>query len=139
MSAFIVEDKTINRVITYLKDERSEYIREIIKEELGINLRTLDGQETLAREMFALNCAAVEERYGKGEAGAFRSLNYEYKREIANIFTVFKCLKCWQYQCSEGDIPETNKLYQVMSRVAGLLAESIVDALPAYQAAQGWN
>jgi hypothetical protein len=139
MSAFVVEDKTINRIITFLATDRdSDWIRKFILKELGINIGNPDGQETLGNLMFSLNCDAVNQRYGDDEAGKFRDLDYSYRLEIfAGSIMAFKSLKCWQYQCSEGNIPETH-LYEVMERVAGYLAESIVQRLPEYDRSGGW-
>jgi hypothetical protein len=133
MSAFIVEDKTINRVVTFLATDREgDWLRRYIQEQLGIDLTTSMGRETLGKLMFSLNCDAVNQRYGDDQAKEFRPLNYAYRIEIScNRIMAFKAIQCWHYQCSEGDIDQSN-LYQVMERVQGHLAEMIVTRLDAY-------
>jgi hypothetical protein len=133
MSAFVVEDKTINRVVSFLATDReSDWLRRRIIKELGLDLETELGRETLGKLMFSLNVDAVNQRYGENAAQEFRPLNYQYRMEIScNRLMAFKALQCWHYQCSEGDIDET-PLYQLMERVQGWLAEAIVTRLEAY-------
>ena len=137
MSAFVVEDKTINRVVTFLATDREgDWIRRQIQEKLGLDLTSWIGRETLGKLMFSLNCDAVNQRYGDDQAQEFRPLNYEYRMDIpCNRIQAFKSLQCWHYQCSEGDIDQ-NPLYQTMERVQGVIAEMIVTRLPAYDSLQ---
>jgi len=138
MSAYVVEDDVINRVVTFLANDRDgDYIRRAIHEKLKLNIATENGQAMLGEWMFSLNCEAVNQRYGEGEAASFRKLNYQYRPEMAERLTVFKSLQCWHYQCSEGTIDQT-ELYQFMERVSGWMAEMIVRRLPAYDMAKGW-
>ncbi len=143
MSAYIVQDKTINRVVSFLAMDRSsggEYLRRIIQEETGCDLLTREGKEALGQAMFDLNCNAVEQRYGKGEAKEFRDLDYTFSLDIsANRFQAYKSLKCWRYQCSEGDVPEGSLLYATMEKVRGEMADDIVSSLPEYESARGWD
>jgi hypothetical protein len=133
MSAFIVEDKTINRVVTFLgTDREGDWLRRQVQEHLGLDLTTGVGRETLGQLMFSLNCDAVNQRYGENQAQEFRPLDYKYRMEIScNRIQAFKSLQCWHYQCSEGDIDQ-NPLYQTMERIQGALAEIIVTRLDAY-------
>jgi hypothetical protein len=137
MSAFIVEDKTINRVVTWLT-------REVATHRFSLDQRarkydvdlTSDGWEKkLAYAMFQLNCDGVNARYGEGEAEKFRPQNFMYKPEsYFSLVQVLKSLQCWLYQCSEGDVPET-KLYRFFKEVESYLALKIVSELPAYEKA----
>src|SRR6266571_1036277 len=121
MSAFMVEDTTINRVVTWLKRE------------VSTSRFTLD---MLAQEMFQLNCDGVNARYGNGEAEKFRPLNFTYRPEdCSSLVQVLKSLQCWNYQCSEGDVPET-KLYQFFEEVEHHVALQIVMGLPEYKKAK---
>ena len=77
MSAYICEDKTINRIVTYLQiSDDLGYARERVLGKLGYTGK-FAGE--LGRAMFELNCQSIEERYGKGQAKEFRSLDYKYK------------------------------------------------------------
>lgn len=142
MSAFIVDDKTINSVVSYLASGSAGLGRGLgglIKDELGLDLADEKDQRALGEAMFRLNCQAVEARYGDGTASDFRDLDYCYSRVVtAHPAAVLKSLNCWQYQCSEGNIPDESLLFATMERVAGMLANQIVSDSPAYdQAAWG--
>lgn len=140
MSAYVVEDQTINAVITYFGHGRDwECIRETIKEETGCDLTTLAGREKLGSAMFDLNCNAVEQRYGEGQAKEFRELNYHFALfPNCGMYGVYKSLGCWIYQCSEGDVPETSLLFATMRRVYDELAHHIVTRSAEYEKAKGW-
>lgn len=134
MSAFVVGDETINRVVSFLATDREgDWLRTYIQEQLGLDLTTGMGRETLANLMFSLNCDAVNQRYGDEQAKEFRPLDFKYRMQIScSRVQCFKALQCWQYQCSEGDIDQ-NSLYQVMARIQGQIAEMIVTRLDAYE------
>ena len=138
MSAFMVEDTTINRVVTWLKREGapSRFTLDRLARKYCVDLASDQWDEKLARAMFQLNCDGVNARYGEGEAGKFRPLNFTYKPEGDTFLVqVLKSLQCWKYQCSEGDVPET-KLYQFFEEVEHHLALQIVIGLPAYDKAK---
>ena len=131
MSAFIVEDKTINRVVSHLewdRDGQAWTMHRLEKEGLPII------SDELGQAMFALNVEAVEQRYGEGEAKEFRDLNYRYSPQNAKIHQVLKSLRCWIYQCSEGSVPET-PLFQIMDEYSSALALIIVSDMPEYERA----
>ncbi len=139
MSAFMVEDKTINRVVTWLTREvatNRHFTLDWLAREYGVDLESAGWDETLAQAMFQLNCDGVNARYGKGEAEKFRPLNFTYKPEdYHSLVQVLKSLQCWKYQCSEGDVPET-QLYRFFEAVAHHLALKIVMGLPEYDKAK---
>ena len=138
MSAFIVEDTTINRVVTWLKREGapSHFTLDRLARKYCVDLASDQWDEKLARAMFQLNCDGVNARYGEGEAGKFRPLNFTYKPEGDTFLVqVLKSLQCWKYQCSEGDVPET-KLYQFFEEVEHHLALQIVIRSPEYDKAK---
>ena len=138
MSAFVVEDKTINSVVTWLKREvatNRHFTLDRLAREYGIDLTSAGWDAKLAQAMFQLNCDGVNARYGKGEAEKFRPLNFTYKAEdYSSLVQVLKSLQCWQYQCSEGDVPET-RLYQFFEAVEHHVALQIVMDLPEYKKA----
>ena len=137
MSAYIVEDTTINRVVTWLTSEVStNHFSLVVARKYKIDLTSDQWEEKLAKAMFQLNCNGVIARYGAGEPEKFRPQNFTHKPEpYSSLVQVFKSLQCWKYQCSEGDIPKT-KLYQFFTEVENHLALKIVDSLPEYQKAQ---
>jgi hypothetical protein len=134
MSAYMVDDKTINRIVSYLYQEQdSHWTRGRLARECGVPM--IAGGPELGALMFALNIQGVNARYGDGEASNFRPLDYQYEYELCTKMQALKSLQCWRYQCSEGDVPET-VLYKIMDDYSHRLAESIVDALPAYEKAE---
>jgi hypothetical protein len=137
MSAYIVEDTTINQVVTWLSSEVSvsHFILDQLERKYDIDLVSDMWDEKLAKAMFQLNCDAVNARYGEGEAGKFRPLNFTYQPELYfSLVQALKSLQCWLYQCSEGEIP-TTKLYQFFREVENLIALKIVFSLPEYDKA----
>ena len=138
MSAFVVEDKTINGVVAFLALTRDlDRVRRVVEQEMGADLSTGDGCQQIAEAMFRLNCNAVDQRYGEGESATFRDLDYRYQRVIPpSIVQAYKSLRCWIYQCSEGDVPEASLLYSTMAKVSDALAHEIVTGLPAYDRAE---
>ena len=95
-----------------------------------------EGFPSLARDMFSLNCVAVNKRYGDNAAEQFRPLDFRYKTDLSARGAVgaLKLLQCWHDQCSEGDVPSTPR-YQLMGRVIGAIALGIVCQTEAYDRA----
>jgi hypothetical protein len=120
MSAFMVQDQTINRVVTWLSREvatNRSFTFDQLAREYDIDLVSDGWEGKLATAMFQLNCDGVHARYGEGEAEQFRPLNFTYKPErYFSLVQVLKSLQCWLYQCCEGDVPHT-KLYQFFEGV----------------------
>jgi hypothetical protein len=131
MSAFVVDDKTINRIATFLHDDYNNKTWTLHRlEEIGITT-----QEELGKAMFDLNVNAVNQRYGDGQAATFRSLDYQFTYELVlSTFQAVKSLKCWLYQCSEGDVPET-PLYKIMDDYCNNVMYHIVSSNPQYERA----
>jgi hypothetical protein len=138
VSAFLVADSTINRVVTWLKSEvsTSHFTIDQLARKYDIDLVSANWDDKLANAMFQLNVDGVNARYGEGEAEQFRPLNFTYKPEMYYTrVQVLKSLQCWMYQCCEGDVPKT-KLYRFFEEIENHLALKIVDSLPEYQKAQ---
>ena len=135
MSAYIVEDKTINRIVTFLaSDQEASYAKSILKTEFGLDPNDEKYHEKLGAAMFRLNIAAVNTLYGGGEAEKFRPLDYQFHYEISDRIQALKALRCFLYQCSEGYIPES-KFFKILVGYAAGLAYRIVSDLPAYDRA----
>jgi hypothetical protein len=137
MSAFMVEDQTINQIVNWLRTEipNLSYIPYKLRD-LGIDTFARGWEEQLGREMFQLNSKAVDARYGTGEAATERALDYTYTREPADsLAQTAKSLRCWLYQCNEGDVPDT-ALYKLFDHdVRIYLLETIIETLPEYRQA----
>jgi hypothetical protein len=140
MSAFMVEDTTINIVVNWLRrdvdlDRFSRIPHKLT--ELGFDASVPGWAEALGYMMFQVNIQAVDSRYGSGEAGKFRKLAYRYQiSEPVPLVQVLKSLQCWLYQCCEGDVPQT-EIYKLFDRdVQMFLMSKIIDTLPEYQQAE---
>jgi hypothetical protein len=138
MSAFMVEDKTINYIINWMKNERFLFSDIPYKlRELGYDMATVEWDEKLGLAMFHLNISGIEARYGKGEAVKFRKLDYHFRPTgTVSLAQVLKSLQCWLYQCCEGNVPET-KLYGLFDEdVRVYLMSKIIHSLPEYEEAE---
>lgn len=117
MSSFIVDDKTINRILTWIywipSDSRisKAYIYSEA-EKLGFNLDLdePDSFQKLGQALLQLNYDAVNYRYdwGKGKAKDFY-----YVDDKTKDTQVLMSLNCLKYQCKEGDIDKT-ELYKFL-------------------------
>jgi hypothetical protein len=130
MSAFLVEDKTISKILTYLDHEirRSNWLRAKFENELGINFDA-DWQTKLGQKMWDLNQLALGYRYGDEK----EELTYTFSSVSCTPVEAFKALQCWMYQCHEGDIPEKSKLYTFFDGIVRKhVAEAIVMKTPGF-------
>lgn len=142
MSAFLVEDKTISEPVNYLGAARGahyEHIRETLRDETGCDITTGIGRAKLASAMHDLNREAIGQRYSEDDEmlsgepflhkGGSRSAP-----SLKEAAQAYKSLRCWLYQCAEGDVPE-RLLFATMECVAQALAVAIVGDLPEYKTA----
>lgn len=140
MSAFLVEDATINKIVTWLRREISTGDRATLDQlamKYHLNIMSDMWDEKLANAMWQLNCASVDARYGEGTAKGERTKPFQFMPEpYFSLVEVYKALQCWSYQCCEGDIPETSKFYTFFSEIENYLARKIVMALPEYDKAE---
>jgi hypothetical protein len=137
MSAFMVRDETINRVITWLSWEinRSDWLKRKVDEELHLDISKSNWEEELGHAMFQLNIDGVDERYGEG-AEKFRKLNYHYTAAHGSEIQVLKSLQCWLYQCMEGEVVK-KPLYKFFDNVVERhLMSRIISDLPEYNEAE---
>ena len=147
MSAFIVEDVTINRIVNWVKHDsykgayQTNKLRQLGYQAPGFS--PYDGvdplwAEQLASDLFKLNCRAVNARYGQDQAKTFRALDFKYDPlEFAGSVQCLKSLDCLIYQCSEGNIPK-DPLYQWLVQLSDHMAHTIVTHLPDFEKAE-WD
>jgi hypothetical protein len=139
MSAFMVEDKTINYVVNWLRRNIDQFSFSVIPhklKELGFDTSVAGWAERLGYAMFQLNINAVDARYGNGEAAKFRKLDYRFEHtEAVSLMQVLKSLQCWLYQCNEGDVPETELYGFFETDVQMFLMGKIITSLPEYEEA----
>ena len=135
MSAFVVENKTINSVVNTLAQLRdAEHIKRYISE-AGYDLSTYEGKKKLAVEMFSANVRSVNARYDENDKA--EDMGFKYLATIpTTAMQCYKSLGCWEYQTCEGDIPETSVVYGVMDQVYHKLAHYIVSRSDEYERAK---
>jgi hypothetical protein len=122
MSAYIVGDQTINRIVTHLRLNRDlEWLRTEFCEACAA---TSDAE--IGAALFMLNCQAVEARYGVGEAAKFRDLDYQFRMEPASARQVYDEIKTLDYQCSEGSVPET-ALFKLLVQLRAAVADDLIE------------
>jgi hypothetical protein len=134
MSAFLVEEKTLNRIISYIDDEvaRSPWLRSKFEKELGVNFAG-DWKTALGQKMWDLNQLALSYRYGDPK----QDLVYRFSPVVCTSIQAYKSLQCWHYQCCEGDIPQESKLYTFFDTVVlSHIANSIIINTIAYEKAE---
>jgi hypothetical protein len=135
MSSFIVHPKTVNCVVSFLywKTQKQDWTPKRLSNELNLDVH--DSPGSLAQAMTALNYRATNERYQENED--FKQDESRFDFVIGDRIQVLKSLRCWLYQCNEGDVPET-ALYKIMDEYADILAYHIVCDLPEYEKAM-WD
>ena len=131
---YIVDDETINIIVSYLYAKAAGHDTSIISVGLvrmGFDLsNNTDHAKRLANAMFDLNVAAVQT---KGES--FPLPIFKYLFTPATQIGVIKALECWKYQCTKGYVPKT-KLYKAMAQTHCLLCSDYIHQLDEYEAAQ---
>jgi hypothetical protein len=134
MSAFVVEDRTINRILGWLSNYGNEH-RSALQRVLGAAQleENEEWQERLGLSMFLQNVDAVNQRYC--ERNGELDLGYCWSWENPTPVQALKSLSCWLYQCSEGSIPE-RPLYKAFRSLEASLAKDIVSNLPEYEKAE---
>ena len=132
MSAFLVSDETINVFVSYVCQHPPQDLAA-----LRNPLRAGDTLEPsgLGQACWDLNAAALMARYDDNWQDLAGDQPYQWREPPAGTAVMaYRALRCWLYQCSEGDIVE-GPLYQAMERYRDWLAHEIVQALPQYEAA----
>lgn len=111
MSCFIVENRTIDKIVRHLLSG-------------GLPIES----EALGRQLQALNLQAFMTRYPKYDAPPYVE-PYQWSGTKYGACETWKALSCFLYQCTEGDVPETS-LYQELEIAKNRLAGEIVSSLP---------
>ena len=122
MSSFVVEYKTINKILMYYAKKT------------GAEFKSIEELTGFGKELLKLNIDAVNQRYNEKTNYDFAE-KFEFKEIQCNEFEILKALHCFTYQCSEGNIPN-KKLYKQMVELENGIAFEIIDKMPEYQKAE---
>jgi len=125
MSAFVVKDETINRIVALLFSQKVEFCG------IPLVLSTEEQRARFGKELFDMNVESVRQRYGDEP----ECQDYQYQEVPApSLIKGHKALSCLLYQSCEGDV-EKSSLYQMMDRIHARLAQKIVHLLPEWDKA----
>ena len=147
MSAFVVDPKTINRILGYLRAQarQRQHIATNAKRELGACEFEFEDQEDAANlglALYNLNIHAVSQRYPADTLNTLpgtylddQLCPYLFERvEGVSSIQAFKSMQCLTYQMSEGNVPES-KLYKALETIESAICRHIVTNLPEYDKA----
>lgn len=131
MSSFIVNDKTINRLLTFI--DKWNFNEDKETKEAFFNLTAkpyreedIDAPEkVLSRvgtKLLSLNAEAVSQRYSEEQ----QEIVYLYQYKPCKLPQAYNHLRCLTYQMAEGDIVK-KKLYRILQKMETLMAVEIAD------------
>ena len=123
MSAFIVENETINRIVTAIEFDRQRWTRDRRLAQFMAHHSCHAGAE-LGKAMRDMNERAVAARYDLSAIVELSPGEYEYSTVFASRAAVYRSLGCYLYQCSEGTVPE-DPLYRALDEYHNELAHDI--------------
>lgn len=131
MSAFIVKNKTINKIVSYIHHHHV-YPFSMPPFSMPPHEYPL---RSLGEKMNALNVEAVNARYFNDLVD---SSGYSFRYELPPTeIEAYKMLQCFLYQCFEGDVPES-KLYKDLEHVLARIASACITGTVQYQNAS-WD
>lgn len=133
MSAYVCEDKTINRIVNgleYAKEygSRRDFAQPPLKlqEIMGVDM------SEFGKKLHVLNCDAVAYRYNEKV-----EFTYKYKSEfICTQIQLYKAIQCYLYQCSEGAKFQESDLFKGLEDYMGILARDLVEKTKEYESAE---
>ena len=135
MSSFVVDQESINKIVSYLyfTVAGDSPMRGPVDRALkSIDIDILSDSADLAAKMYDLNVNAFLARYPDKTYTPFEFI-HKTRLHVTDI-PAYKLLECWLYQCTEGDVLQTD-IYQVMRDIWNIIGHKIISDLPEYQAA----
>ena len=133
MSAYIVNDNVVNRIVGLLWEDAVGSERTVSYYIVQLGYRPFNKPKELARHMHNLNRFAIRERYLQRVA-----YTHKYKEMwVTNKYQVLKDIQCFLYQCSEGRADKT-RLFKALEKTETLLMSEIIRATEEYQNTK-WN
>ena len=116
MSAFVVSEQTIGRAVSALRTIHAA--KALIFTHTGRAIDGDDDAKLLCRQMFALNVAAVRERY-QDTADSLIPNGFDAALDpTCSPVHALKSLNCWLYQCDESAALIETPLYQALDQAA---------------------
>jgi hypothetical protein len=124
MSAFIVDAKTMHRVVGHILNNVHSFC--------GISTDAPDAGGRIGAALFTLNTESVNCRYREEEAAP----SYKYRALPTTQIQAYKSMRCLLYQCSEGDQFENSRAYKELNAIYNGLAHWIIGHLDKFQQAE---
>lgn len=129
MSCFIVDDSTIDRIISTIELQGGW-----ANHAAPLSTLYLYDWNALGRAMLDLNLAAFRDRYEDQHEVRDDLDQYQWQGCYVPLVEGYKSLRCFLYQCSEGQVPD-QPLYRALEAYADRLAVKVAEETPAYRAA----
>jgi len=139
MSSFIVTNQTISNILSLFFWKRRKYCFEYqIENEL--NLKEEKDFKEFGKQLLKLNIEATNQRYPNNpyltsKEAKKRIASFKWSDNLKNDMQGLKSLHCFLYQCSEGNIPET-ELYKTLKTISHRIKDAIIAEIPAYNKAE---
>ena len=125
MSAFLVDDRTLNH-ISHFMVHGYRYNSALANEHTSISM---------ANALKQMNLEALYQRYGDEYKETDFIVSSAMYSHASSPIQTFKHIQCFLYQCSEGNVPECS-LYKKVETLQDQVAYSIIDNLPEYNHAK---
>ena len=123
MSAWLVQDKTINHIADLLVYGLPQKHA----------IRGWDNQKNCAVKLKTINLESLKQRYGDEYDEYDVHISHErYPVSLAiSLIQSLKHVQCFKYQCSEGDVPDTMS-YKEIEKLEDQLSWEIICNLKEY-------
>ena len=145
MSAYIVENKTINRILAGLENDNRSGMRPALPAELMAARGNNASRAALGQAIQDINIASVKARYpddkdsnlpGPCAPDGMTDLSYTYTAvppptDVAMV----KAIHCWIYQSCESEECRNNPIFQALEHYVHSLCYHIISQMPAYKEA----
>jgi hypothetical protein len=135
MSAFMVSNVLMQKVVTAVLQNTDEFATIQTFRGRLVDDPPTDAQckeaEDIGKRLFSMNAAAIKASYGFLPHGpVFKFASWVAATPVEQ----FKAVRCLLYQACEGTVPN-GRLYSELNRVAGELAQRIVQDSRDYEKA----
>ena len=140
MSSFIVSDKTLQNVVSWVVDNSNEYRGSIIDslvidllKKFNLDFEHEDFPHYLVNSFLYLNKLGTDSRYE--ESNVVAKIRFCHV-EVSDV-QALKSAECLRYQSSEGKVPEL-KAYKFLTELIDLLRIVVIEKLDEYKKAS-WD
>jgi len=137
MSSYLVDDRTVNRILTAISNEKHYVYWLKGSKNLADTFFEDNELEELGKKMLKMNRLAVSIRYRKDRANEEKFEKYfNLEIETASKIQALKSLKCFLYQCNESSLIENCFLYKTLRKIESSMMNKIISDLPEYESAE---